>query len=119
MPGLALIIRVQDLIGGHAMLGQNDQTSMITDFIDVGALVDLGPVKASISREVGGNPICELAVKPFTKISDCKNETNSTILGVGRSEQAIMRVYLKVKRAPFVDIAIEFLAIRVNCRGRN
>ena len=41
MPGLALIIRVQDLIGGHAMLGQNDQTSMITDFIDVGALVDL------------------------------------------------------------------------------
>ena len=41
MPRLALVVRVQDLIGGHAMLGQNDQASMITDFIDVGALMNL------------------------------------------------------------------------------
>lgn len=49
MPGLALVVRVQDLIGGDAMFGQYDQASMITDFIDVGALVDLRPVEASIS----------------------------------------------------------------------
>ena len=41
MPGLALVVRVQYLIGGHAMLGQNDKASMIADFIDVGPLVDL------------------------------------------------------------------------------
>ena len=119
MPGLALVVRVQHLIGGDAMFGQNYQASVITDFIDVGALVDLRPVEASISREVGGYPICELAVKSFTKIADCKNKPNSTILGVRRSEYAIMRVDLKVKRAPFVDVAVEFLAIRVNSRSRN
>ena len=100
------------------MLGQDDEASMITDFIDVGALVDLRPVKASISREIGGHPICELAVKPITNIADCKNESNSTILGIWGSEHAIVRVDLKVKRAPFVDIAVEFLPFRVNgwCR---
>jgi hypothetical protein len=49
VPRFAFVIGVQDLVGGHAMLGQDDEASMITDFIDVGALVDLRPVKASIS----------------------------------------------------------------------
>lgn len=79
------------------MLGQNDEASMITDFIDEWALVDLRPGKTSISGEIGRNPICNLAVKPFTNIADSKNESDSAILGIWRSKHAIMRVDLKMK----------------------
>jgi hypothetical protein len=118
VPRLALVIGVQDLVGGHAMLGQDNEASMVPDLIDVGALVDLRPVKPSISREIGRHPICELAVKPISNVADCKNESNSTILGIWGSEHAIVRVDLKVERAAFVDIAVEFLPLRVNswCR---
>ena len=118
VPRFALVVGVQDLVGGHAMLGQDNEASMVPDLIDVGALVDLRPVKPSISREIGRHPICELAVKPITNVADCKNESNSTILGIWGSEHAIVRVDLKVKRAAFVNIAVEFLPLRVNswCR---
>ena len=52
MPCLALVEGVDDLVGLLGVLGHNDEATVVSDFVDMGALAHLEPCQTAVPREI-------------------------------------------------------------------
>lgn len=117
MPCLPFIVGVEDLLSGRKVLRHDDQTTMISELINVCTLSDLTPVEATVARHVGTQMFpSAYGIKALTSVTNCYNQANSAVLGVGWSENTIAGVNLEVQRAILIRIAVYLLAIVSNCR---
>lgn len=86
---------------------------MVANFIDMCSLLDFVPGEPSVSWQVSVDAVGSLLIQLKTNIAYGHDDANTRFLGVWRSVSAIARVYFKIQRASFLQVALHLIILTI------